>query len=454
MDAVDLTNTGAGPVGIDYLKQPNLQQNVIQGKQFPYKLLSQMLMGAGAGVAGAKPGQEIAGMAKGLADVGMQQNASQNYMKMLKKILGGMPQGGKLGLTSNSPVGDSSGAINMSIPTNNVVDNTPQDSGGSSYPGSEKIDNSLQGNLKSLTNPSSSPLEVSPSPVGQTSGTDEVLTSLMKKFISGSEQTKSNPPDLSGITSEDLVGLSPESISRAFNILHVQRELNNRENEFKDKPLRDIMELIYKQKEMQNIDSQIKLRNTEHRGTADIQNYEYYKAHGGSKDFDKFRETDPTTFKEYQKNIESGGDPKGSYEDWMIKMKKAGAITIDQRVMNKQEMNKLEGESFFSDPKWANTLDSHMNSEESKQIIFDAGSAARMKAKALGIKDKDALNIADTNATELAKAKLKVSFIEDRVRAGGGQLAKDTVWDTDKKTLIWTIKWPSGTVQTLRYKVR
>jgi len=137
-----------------------------------------------------------------------------------------------------------------------------------------------------------------------------------------------------------------------------------------------------------------------------------------------------------------------------IKLRSAGATNINVGVEKAKALGDLQGELFFGDPKWAGTLDTHMGSKEVAEATFNAGTTARQKAKVSGVKDKNALNEADNAAVAKEKTAAKASFIDDRIKAGGGVLVKDTVWDKDGKTAIWTVKWPSGTVQTIRYKIK
>lgn len=110
---------------------------------------------------------------------------------------------------------------------------------------------------------------------------------------------------------------------------------------------------------------------------------------------------------------------------------KSGAtrITLGEKVEQKKAFGALEGQLYFKDPKWIDDLSKHMSSKGVRSATLFA------------------------DDPDLAKAEEKVRFIESKISAGGGTIQEVKLAE-DGKTMIWTVKWPSGDVETIRYAVR
>lgn len=129
-----------------------------------------------------------------------------------------------------------------------------------------------------------------------------------------------------------------------------------------------------------------------------------------------------------------------------LKLREASKTDINLGVEKKKEMNKLEGESYFVDPKnLTNDLAKHLNTEEVKNKIDDAEMSSRNRDKKLRAAENKA-------AGSIARFSEHAGFIENQIKAGGGEIV-NTKYSSDYRTLIWTVKWPSGTTSTIKRDV-
>ena len=172
----------------------------------PNPLENQMLMYYLAGMGGAlsEQGGNKAGVAMG--QMTQQQIQSQNYMKMLKGMLGGMPAGAKLS-------GDKDN-LTVKMPTN-TLDLAQEGSAAPGGSGTNWADpknfNQLSPQIRGSVNPSASPLDVS---------------------------------------GADLAGLTPKEISSALQFKFAQDELGT-------KSIGNLVDIIYKGKLMEKADADI-----------------------------------------------------------------------------------------------------------------------------------------------------------------------------------------------------
>ncbi len=392
---------------------------------------------------------------------------SRNYAAMLQKILSGMPPGAEMKAGTGAD-----GKFTVTMPTASLKNN--QDLPGFSNGATENM-NPLVQNQPASVGGVASPTPT-PAPTMNAGGGGFVNPSLSPLNISGA----------------NLEGLTPAEITQALQLMEGQQrigvaseDLNIRRADLVMRQEDQPVDLLTKLIQIQHINAQTKKLNQgepldkpypvpipgagpggvplvvtqrqwEHIPDKD-RAYALYafqaKQLGSDAKLMSRAEWETYTPTDHIKMLKQMQvDPK--LLDMEMKLRSAGATNINVGVEKAKALGELQGELFFSDPKWAGTLDTHMGSKEVTQSIFDAGSTARQKAKTSGVKDKKALNEADNTATVKAKASMKAGFIDDRIRAGGGILVKDTVWDKDGKTAIWTVKWPSGTVQTIRYKIK
>jgi hypothetical protein len=142
-----------------------------------------------------------------------------------------------------------------------------------------------------------------------------------------------------------------------------------------------------------------------------------------------FKNSDMTTHQKDYEKAKSEGYDKG-FTPWLLDMAKAGAINLGTKVEEKKTLSELGGQLYFNDPKW--TEDVHKQT-----AAFD-------KDQAWVIPEKD---------RPLARSKVVVKTVEDKIAAGSGAIQSVTM-DKDGKTMVWTVKWPSGDTKTIKQAVR
>lgn len=119
---------------------------------------------------------------------------------------------------------------------------------------------------------------------------------------------------------------------------------------------------------------------------------------------------------------------------------KAGRTYIDQSTKidtavktataKQKALNKLKGQTYFSNPEWVDDVGKHMSSEEVQQKIFDAG-------------DKGARTAAEE----------RIKYIQAKIKGGGGKIVNVKYSKDDNRVMIWTIEWPDGSRETKEYAV-
>jgi len=162
--------------------------------------------------------------------------------------------------------------------------------------------------------------------------------------------------------------------------------------------------------------------------SAAVKNYEYAKEQGFKGSFVEFEDRAKTTHKKDYDEAVAGGY-KGSFHNWMLEMAKAGAINLGEKLTEKKEMGELGGQLYFDNPKWTTDLSGHLDSKSIRTQVSMSD---------------------DPNLTRSVET---VKFVEGKIAAGGGSI-QSVVMDKDGKTMVWTVRWPSGDVKTIRQAVR
>ena len=244
---------------------------------------------------------------------------------------------------------------------------------------------------------------------------------ILKTFMGGENPSVSQP----GTAMPNLAGLTPKDIASAFEA---------RANIEQLKQSREALpsNIGYKKALTQQALATAKKMNLpKDERTKAIQNYEYAVEHGYNRPFEEFvnPEKDPNSYEEWKRAVKGGyAEP---YHVWKKEMTAlGGGLSLEEKVTQKKSFGSLKGQLYFKDPKWIDDLTKHMSSKEIRTEVMFAD---------------DPVN---TRATEKAK------YVESKISAGGGVLIEDTKWSEDGKTMIWTVKWPSGDVETIRYAVR
>jgi len=371
------------------------------------KLFLQYLAGAGQDLSEGKP------IGTNVNKITQQNISAQNYAKLMDKALG----------SDDTKMTLSNKGINLSIPTSELK--------GGSFLG----DNPLSQNPVQNT---------TVQPITSTSTTPSQLGTV-NPFV-GSQ--------LGNLSASDLAGLSPQEISSVFSTAM------NVEN-LKQKRISDIADSLYKQKQMEHIDSQIRKEGREKidpleqefpisvPGLGRVTNRQWSSLPDKDKQYALFvskakqlGDGDIMSKEEYGAYLESmKPNERVQFLNELIKnpklmsveksLRQAGAtnISLDSKLTEKKAMSELSGQLYFNDPKWTGEIDKHM-----KEVDIQA------KGKAGSQEFKDNYR--------KAKMKEKIGFIEGKIVGGGGTIDKVR---KEGKIGIWTVKWPSGDTKEIKY---
>jgi len=361
------------------------------------KLLLQYLAGAGADIASGQPiGQNVSAIT--------QQNiAAQNMMGLLAKMLAGkVPEGGKITIDDKG--------TKIQVPNNvqsetsaTVQNDMLRDMiSGSRMAGGSHIDWTKQENINKL--------------------------SVLRPFFG----------QPSNIAPEDLAGLTTADISQALQgALSVEG--------LKSKRFNDIVNALYKQKLMNYYDALITKAQTPEVdpldkpfiGNLTLRQFkalpsdaqEYALAKFGAKVLgdNKFMTKREWESMKKPERIRFLEGLKEHPELMKIEeaLRKAGAPTIAEITGRKEALADLAGELYFKDPGWIDDVGRHLNSAPIRMNI-------------------------DLSNDERAAAREAAIYIENKIHAGRGKI-EDVKISEDGRTIIWTVRWPSGNKQEIRY---
>jgi len=149
-----------------------------------------------------------------------------------------------------------------------------------------------------------------------------------------------------------------------------------------------------------------------------------------SRDFDA---ASPTEKGKFIREINK--DPK--LLETVKEIAKAGKteISIGETVAKTIAVDKakagLKGQNYFKDPKWTDDVSKYISSEEVQGELFAL----------------------DPKNQSQRQAEKTVSFIENKISAGGGTI-EDVIMLPDGRTMQWTVRWPTGDVETISHGVR
>ena len=159
----------------------------------------------------------------------------------------------------------------------------------------------------------------------------------------------------------------------------------------------------------------------------EVKLYEYAQKQGFTGSIVDFKNTDLTGHqKDYNAAVKGGY--KGDFNGWLLEQAKAGAINLGTKVEEKKAMAGLAGQLYFKDPKWTDDI-------QKLGTAFD-------KDQAWLIPEKD---------RPLAKARVLVKGVKDKIEGGGGEIQNAV---QSGNTMIWTVKWPSGDVETIKQNIK
>lgn len=339
-------------------------------------------------------GQDIASGQPISANVNQitQQNiAAQNYMKLLQRMLSGeVPEGGKVTMDSKG--------MKIDIPK-----------------GGETSDSGKQLSLG----------------VTGATGQNEAsgLGPLMLQGGLGFLNPSTSP--LGDISGADLAGLTTQDISSALEgALGVEA--------LRQKTIRDMLSAIPEQPDIFPISvpgvGQVSTEQWKALPTSEKEYAAYVHAAKqlGDEDImtrEEFKTIDPTNRAQFLRELME--NPELAKMEKELREAGATRISLGEKLAEKKAISELEGQLYFKDPDWIDDLNKHLSSEAVLDKLFT-------------------LEPEDRN---LAKAEETIKFIENKIKAGGGTI-QDVKWAEDGTTMIWTVKWPSGDVETIRYGVR
>lgn len=401
------------------------------------KLFLQYLSGAGSAIQEGKP------VASALNNITQQNISAQNYATVLKKLLG------KALGPDESTAKLSSKGLSFDLPNSTLPE-------------------SIKGGAFLGPNPLGSAGATAPTNVDDSGITgSSTLAKVMKNYETPSTNTGLVSPfagsTLGEINASDLAGLTPKDISDAFgNSLAVERmkqlsATNAAEIAYKKTHGKLLESIIGEHTPMFEIPgTDVKLTRDEYiqwmkasrtpgERTAEIKNFEYAKANGYTGNFgDWINSKENSDLKNYDKAVSQGYT--GTFREYQLEMKRAGAtrISLGEKLEEKKEMGKLQGQLYFTNPDWTKDLDKHMKDFDFSTVTSglpkDAPKEERTKAYNANL------------AKETTNAKIR--FIESKIAGGGGAIQSAQWADSEKKTIKWTVKWPSGDTETITYGVK
>ena len=414
-------------------------ENLVSGggmsSLFQNKLFLQYLAGAGADLAAYGGNTDKGLQPNNVNAITNQSIQSQNMMKLLKTLLG--PDGTKATFSNTG--------MNLTVPKESSMFSNILGSGDEAF----KTDQSLA--------PSSTP---TPPPTNPNVGGG---SSVANPFVISQPEMNISASDLAGLTSQDIATVMG---------------MKQNQDQLKQQSYRDTVDAIYKQSQMQGSATAAPIENAykdalTKKALADIENdkaiyqvpgsdvklnakdwiayqkmskesnpneiklYEYAQKQGFKGSLVDFKNADMTTHqKDHAAAVASGY--KGDIYTWMLEMAKAGAINLGGKIEEKKALSELEGQLYFNNPKWTEDINKHI----SNFVTKDLWEARDANGKLIEEKDRP-----------LVIAKERVKYIEGKIAAGSGAIQSVTM-DKDGKTMVWTVKWPSGDVKTIKQAVR
>jgi hypothetical protein len=339
------------------------------GDLFQNKLFLQYLAGAGQDIGSGNP------LGTNVNAVTNQNIQTQNFAGLLQHMLGGGVPGGKVvaddkGVKFDVP----KSALSQDIPNLNDQDGTK-----------------ATGSVTPTQNPTSN---VNPN-LGQ--------QNLLRSLLLGGGIGTTNPfvTDMPKMTPSDLAGLTPQNIALAFQVKQAQDEMNIKA-----------------------------LSGAKEKLPVDQQNYLLAKQEGFKGSFIDFKDAAKTIHqKDYEAARSSGYG--GSFQQWLMDMRKAGAgsttVNLTTKLAEKKAFGDLKGQLYFADPEWVDDVNKYMSSPTIQDSLFTS-----------------------KNPTQ-TRSEEKVKYIEDKIVAGGGSIEDVKL---DGRMMEWKVKWPSGDTKTIRQPVK
>lgn len=322
----------------------------------------------------------------------------------------------------------------IKIPSNMLLEEGETAGGGTSALNTDT-------NVATMAAPSQAPVQTQAQP--QTPAQPAAVSEMPVAPVRVNPFTNIGAADLAGIDSQTMIGLA--------NMLHNKQQLDQMSyrdavNTFTDVPYKKALTKQAEAAAAENTPSvtitvgdktmkvtpkdaiaweKLKKETTPN----EIKLYEYAQKHGFTGSIVDFKNADLTVHqKDYNAAVKDGY--KGNFNSWLLEQAKAGAINLGTKIEEKKAMSELAGQLYFNDPKWVDDIGKKVSDFEKDQAWL--------------IPEKD---------RPLAKSRLIVKSIEDKITAGSGKI-QSVVMDEDGKTMVWTVNWPSGDTKVIRQAVK
>jgi len=344
----------------------------------------------------------------------------QQYLQMLRQMLGGMPAGAKMS-------GDKDN-LSFKVPTSALA------SGGQN-----------QGGLTGEYGDEFTPYQSGPMTAGGSVGAGE------QPRIPGFLNPSSSP--LGTISDANLVGLTPSDVAKAFG---GASSVASFESQLKDKKFSDLVDAAYKMNLMKQAETQSRIATSkEMRGWAEMLRTSPLEVPGlGELSFDDWKSLDTKTkaYSYYAFDAKQRGEGVMPYNEWanqvdeptikeiydlaeadegfkefFFEQKKAGAtrISLGEKKESWEAQADVKSKKYFTDPKgFAKDVESYKTSRE--------------------------FRIDTVDSTEKEKIQKVENYVRGKISAAGGKIDMNKS-RVEGRTFIFVVEWPDGTTSEVRY---
>jgi hypothetical protein len=371
------------------------------------KMFAQFLSAAGADIS------ETGNLGKNLNSAVQGDISSQNYAKMMQRILAGQMPG------VNASIDDK--GLSFKVARETPVGSPGPDPGTTGVP---------------MLTPSTPNLQ------------NEQNQGQFNPFQSG--QLNFSASDLAGLTPEMMQSVINDKLSME----QMRQKSMNDLYEHQRQALNDASERAYRQQLIKQSEAQISNYQSEDQRRqeesqiawfkaqkestpADLQMYQYDVENNGFKgSLKEWRDkiaADPTEQRNYELAKSQGF--KGTFFDYQLALKKAGGVHIDlgTQLAEKAGMNRIEKESYLGSDKFETDIDKHITGL--RQSIMNSIPTKNAQGKPLSDAEYEA---AESKAT----AEKKKEFIEQYVQNNKGTIVNEQLVGKD---LVFVIRWEAIT---------
>lgn len=155
--------------------------------------------------------------------------------------------------------------------------------------------------------------------------------------------------------------------------------------------------------------------------------------------FQEWKDTDKNSKIQFLEDVLSHPDPE--VRALAKEMYGPTRIDIGQKAEEVKEVSKAKaevmGQNYFKSPEWTDDVSRYLNSEDiQNKLMLAPGSGEEYSRN-----------------QNYMKAEESLRFIEQKITSSGGVI-RGARWDEKKpKTMVWTVEWPSGDEEEIRYDV-